>query len=164
MDQLQVNLENKEDIKELQSKEKYLRWEIYQTNRKEEESWRIKSWSLWIQVGDRNTTFFHNQTKARRINNPIDVIKGEGNVDIEGQDEIKEEAHQHFKILLTKEVEKNNFEDILRTSPKLVFEEENATFTISVEEENLKRAIWNMHLDKAPRAIWIHHCLLLLIL
>lgn len=50
----------------------------------------------------------------QRIKNHIEVIKGEGNVYIEGKGEIKEEAYQHFKRLLSAEENPNNYEDVLR--------------------------------------------------
>lgn len=34
--------------------------------RKEEETWRLQSRCLWLQMGDRNTTFFHLQCKAQK--------------------------------------------------------------------------------------------------
>ena len=39
----------------------------------------------------------------RRIRNRIEEIREEGNVEIKGREEIKEEAYKNFKILLTAE-------------------------------------------------------------
>ncbi|MCY6488191.1 hypothetical protein, partial [Actinobacillus pleuropneumoniae] len=71
LEKIQTNMDNGEETREMQTKENDLYWEIYQSNQREEEIWRIKSRSLWIQVGDKNTTFFRNKTKARRTRNHI---------------------------------------------------------------------------------------------
>jgi len=47
---------------------------LYQQNRNEEEEFRQKSICLWIQAGDKNTTFFHNNLKIRRVGNQINKI------------------------------------------------------------------------------------------
>jgi hypothetical protein len=43
----------------------------------EEEQWRLKSISLWLQDGDRNTKFFHRQAKARIWRNKVSEITNE---------------------------------------------------------------------------------------
>jgi hypothetical protein len=32
-----------------------------------EEKWRLKSQSMWLQYGDKSTSFFHKKTKERRF-------------------------------------------------------------------------------------------------
>jgi hypothetical protein len=41
----------------------------------EESMWRLNSITLWLQVGDKNTAFFHRQAKAREWINQITEIK-----------------------------------------------------------------------------------------
>ena len=67
---------------------------------REEEYWRLKSHSLSLQVGDRNTSYFHKQAQTRRKFNSI--------VEITLEDQsfsdltiIKDTAHEHFKELYT---------------------------------------------------------------
>lgn len=40
----------------------------------EEEFWRIRCKSLWLQAGDRNTKFSHEKTKLRRSQNRITAL------------------------------------------------------------------------------------------
>ena len=40
----------------------------------EEETWRLKSRSLWLNSGDKNTKFFQRQTKARLWRNKVKEI------------------------------------------------------------------------------------------
>jgi hypothetical protein len=42
---------------------------------KEEKEWRLKSRALWLQAGDKNTSFFHKQAKARQHINNVEEIK-----------------------------------------------------------------------------------------
>jgi hypothetical protein len=50
---------------QLQRKEIDLQTQYQSVLRNEEETWRLKSHSLWLKVGDKNTKLFHNQAKAR---------------------------------------------------------------------------------------------------
>jgi len=61
MDSMQTKKENKEESKQYYLIEKEIFWEIYRENRKEEEEVRLKSRSLWLKEGDKNTSFFITQ-------------------------------------------------------------------------------------------------------
>ena len=63
---LQQSIEEDKVTEELLRKEKELEKEIQVLDRKEEEEWRLHSRSLWIESGDTNTKFFHNQCMDRR--------------------------------------------------------------------------------------------------
>jgi len=91
-------------------------WEIYIENRKEEEM-RLKSRSLWLKDGDKNTTFFHNSMKLRRARNQIDKIQVDGQ-EVKGVEELKKEAHNHFKNLLTTNEETTDHDNFLQHTPK----------------------------------------------
>jgi hypothetical protein len=56
---------------------------------------RQKSRSKWIQEGNSNTRFFHASVKGRRRRNQIVKLK-KGDGWIEGVEEIKNEAKDHF--------------------------------------------------------------------
>jgi hypothetical protein len=48
----------------------------------EEETWRLKSRSLWLSSGDRNTKFFQRKTKARIWRNKVkEITKEDGSKD-----------------------------------------------------------------------------------
>lgn len=47
---IQEELENNDSKIEKRAKEKDIQWKIYGRNRQEEETWRLKSRQLWMQV------------------------------------------------------------------------------------------------------------------
>jgi hypothetical protein len=55
-------------------KEQQLHKNLHQACRQEEEYWRQKSRSLWLQSGDKNTNFFHKQAEGRKQFNSIKEI------------------------------------------------------------------------------------------
>lgn len=54
--------------------------QLSRINREEETKWRIKSRQLWLQGGDKNTTYFHKQATARKLRNNVNtIVDSEGN-------------------------------------------------------------------------------------
>ena len=65
----------------------------------EEDHLRLKSHSLWLQAGDKNTTFFHRKCKARISRNHIsEISSSEGGV-IKGHDQLNQATRRHFQHL-----------------------------------------------------------------
>jgi hypothetical protein len=62
---------------------------------------------LWLQAGDKNTSFFHKQAKARQHKNLVEEIKTASGEIINSFDEIKKEASSHFKSLYIQDGEDN---------------------------------------------------------
>ena len=82
----------------LLNREAELQRKYLKSCREEEIYWRTKSRTLWLQAGDKNTTFFHKQAQARKIYNSINEIQVQDHVIIDFN-EIKEAAHSYFKDL-----------------------------------------------------------------
>ena len=75
-----------EDITpEILAHEKALNCEILKVVRHEEEFLRIKSLQLWLKGGDKNTIYFHKQTKFRLSFNFINELKNNNNQIISGK-------------------------------------------------------------------------------
>jgi hypothetical protein len=66
----------------------------------EEEHWRQKSRSLWLQAGDKNTSYFHKQDEARKNFKSVNEIQYQDQMikDFKG---IKKVSHSFFKDLYT---------------------------------------------------------------
>jgi hypothetical protein len=70
-------------------KEQAAQCKTYRSFRNEEEYWRLKSRSLWLEAGDRNTTYFHRQCRARLSRNHITEITTNDGRLCKGIDQIK---------------------------------------------------------------------------
>lgn len=124
---------------------------------------RLKSRSLWLNAGDKNTTFFHNSVQIRRARNQIDKIQVDGQ-EIKGAEELKKEAHNHFKNLLGANEGTTDHDNFLQHTPKNISNGQNAEIMKEISEEEVKAAIWSLHPDKAPGldgftiAFYRQHC------
>jgi hypothetical protein len=65
--------------------------------------WRINSRSLWLQAGDKNTSFFHRQAKSRQWINKITKIKTQSGETITDFEQIKQQATNKFTKLYSSE-------------------------------------------------------------
>jgi hypothetical protein len=133
-------------------KEQAIQCKTYRSFRNEEEYWRLKSRSLWLESGDRNTSCFHYQFKARLSRNHIsDITTNDGNI-CKGIDQIKAAAVSHFHHLYSKENDDNEEgnKEFLKNIPTLVTKEDNTTLLSPTNEEEISKIIWSMAPDKAP--------------
>eukprot|EP00253_Pinus_taeda_P026540 PITA_26540 len=131
--------------------EKILYTQLSQTLRDEEVKWRLKSRQLWLREGDKNTSYFHKQATVRKARNTVSSIKDSEGNSYTSQDTIKKAATNHFKNLLTEEKSEEDYSALLQHMPKDVTQETNNRLTREVEEEEVHKAIWSLHPDKAPR-------------
>ena len=110
----------------------------------------LKFIQLWIQAGEKNTTFFHNSAKTRLIKNNIEKIIGEGGTEIRGYEDIKKEVYNNFKSLLTTKNEQEDEKDFLKHILHTINEENNNEITKEVTEAEVMESIWSLYPDKAP--------------
>jgi hypothetical protein len=87
----------------------------------------MKSRALWLKAGDKNTTFFHKQAKARQHRNSIDEIKKVDGEIINSFEEIKTEATSHFKTLYTQDDEDNKVKrmNFMEHIPRIIINQDN---------------------------------------
>jgi hypothetical protein len=157
---LQTDMESKDITVELLEKEIKAQQSTYQSFRKEEEYWRIKSRSLWLKAGDRNTSFFHRQYRARlSMNHIVEIKTVEGQV-CKGFNQVKVAAETHFRNLYREGTQSNDEEavDFLSNIPSLISVEDNAILYRPTSEEEIINVIWSMDADKAtgPDGFTIH--------
>jgi hypothetical protein len=133
-------------------KEQAAQCKTYRSFRNEEEYWRLKSRSLWLEAGDRNTSYFHRQFKARLSRNHISEITTNDGKLCTGTDQIKVVVVSHFHHLYSKENDDNEEgnKEFLKNIPALVTKEDNTTLLRPTNEEEINKIIWSMDPDKAP--------------
>ena len=149
---LQTDMESKDITVEFLEKEIKAQRSTYQSFRKEEEYWRLKSRSLWLKAGDRNTSFFHRKYRARLSRNHIAEIKTMDGQVCKGFNQVKAVAETHFRNLYREGTQSNEEEtaDFLSNIPSLISPEDNAILCRPTIEEEIINVIWSMDADKAP--------------
>jgi hypothetical protein len=121
--------------------------------RKEEENWRLKSHCLWLQVGDKNSSFFYKQCKVRKGMNMTKEIQLESQSTLTSFEEIKKTTSAHFDDLYNEKelVDINLRDQALTYIPQIVSERDNEEISKRVNEEEILSALWKFGSDKAPR-------------
>ena len=151
LEQHQLTMEESPITLDLLNREADLQRKYQKACREEETYWRVKSRTLWLQAGDKNTTFFHKQAQARKIYNSINEIQLQDQI-IKDSNGIKEAAHSFFKKLYSAPdldpVDPNSYP--LTEIPKLISEEDNQLLNNPVSIREIKKALFNMDPDKAP--------------
>lgn len=133
-------------------KEKIAQRRSYSFFRREEEYWRIKSCSLCLKAGDRNTTYFHRKYRAcLSCNHIVEIVASSGQM-CKGTEQIKEAASSHFQKLLSAEGDgcDEDINDFLAHISILVNTEDNNTLLKPFSEEEISKIVWSMDSDKAP--------------
>jgi hypothetical protein len=99
----------------------------------------MKSRALWLKAGDKNTTFFHKQAKARQHRNTIEEIKTTAGEIINSFEEIKIEATSHFKTLYTHDGEYNKGKRInfMEHIPRIITDQDNQDLIEKITKEEV---------------------------
>lgn len=115
----------------------------------EEEYWRLKSHSLWLKVGDRNSSFFHKQAQARKCLNSISEIKVETTTHREFRC-IKNAAFTHLKNLYSEEEALGHVSSLVNEVPSLITDRKNQFLDAEISNNEIKTTLFAMEPDKAP--------------
>ena len=133
-------------------KEQQAQLNAFRALRKEEEYWRLKSHSIWLQAGDINTSFFHRKYRARLSHNHISEISSlDGNF-FKGQSQTTQATEIHFQGLFSETGLKENDlnSELLSNSPSLVSKETNGELMEPFTEEVIIDVGWSMEPNKSP--------------
>lgn len=115
----------------------------------EEAYWRQRSRLLWLRLGDRNSGFFHATTKNRKRANDFSIIEDADGKPVYKEEKIAKVIVQYLNDLFTSTPGER--EDIVNIAlqPKVTAEENELLVRIPDPEE-IKRAVFSIHADKAP--------------
>ena len=131
---------------------KELNEELHSAYKAKEEFWKQRSRQLWLNLGDKNTGFFHATTKKRKALNKFSVLEGEDGVPVYKEEAITSTIESYFQTMFTP-MDRNGFEIeaiISELIPTLVSEEQNKRLIIIPETEEIKEALFSIHPGKAP--------------
>lgn len=147
----QMLLENTEVTQDLLQREIDLQKDFHKASREEEENWRQKSRALWLQAGDKNTSFFHKHAEARKQFKSVKEIHHH-DVVVKDFEEIKRAAHDYFKDLYSAPQEPPLDPQIypMNMIPHCVQDPTNAMLMAPISMNELRSALDSMEPDKAP--------------
>ncbi|KAG7581014.1 Reverse transcriptase zinc-binding domain [Arabidopsis suecica] len=126
-----------------------IKWKLCDAYREEEIFWKMKSRETWYQEGDKNTKFFHAITKQRRARNKILGLLNDDGMWVDKEVGIERLAVDYFKDLFTTS-DPQEFHSVLQDVPTMISEDMNQKLTREISPEEVKRALFSLHPDKAP--------------
>ncbi|KAG7599040.1 Reverse transcriptase domain [Arabidopsis suecica] len=126
-----------------------LKWRLCDAYREEEIFWKMKSRETWYQAGDKNTKIFHAITKQRRARNKILGLLNNDGMWVDKEVGIEHLAVDYFKDLFTTS-DPQEFHSVLQDVPNMISEDMNQKLTREISPEEVKKALFSLHPDKAP--------------
>jgi len=129
-------------------KESQLQHKFHKACLAEEEFWRLKSRSLWLKAGDRNSSFFHKQAQARKCRNYISEIKRD-NCTLQDFASIKKAASDHFEKMYSEDMEAGQNDNLLDVVPNLVTSRMNRALEGKISKNEVRDALFAMDPNKA---------------
>jgi hypothetical protein len=116
----------------------------------QEEIWiKQRSRVNWLKSGDRNTAYFHAFASQRKRINSISTLQREDGSWCDDVEEIKEEVQGFYKNLYTSEGAPE-MQGLLDLVNEKVLQEDKANMDAEFTEEEVKKALFQMHPSKAP--------------
>lgn len=111
--------------------------------------WRQRSRIIWLNDGDKNTTFFHTTTTIRRQKNIIKRIIRENGSWVEEDDEVKDVAVEFFRDLFTTSTPAR-IDKVVDKVSRRVTTVMNQNLTKDFTAVEIHRALHQMFPTKAP--------------
>lgn len=144
------NLKSEEDPNETTLKE--LNEELKRTYLLEEEHWRQRSRQLWLNLGDKNTGYFHASTKTRKALNKFSVLEGPDGNPIFSEEDITTTMENDFQdIFKPIEREAGILESIINEAiHPIVSDEVNHDLIKIPEAQEIRDDMFSIHPGKAP--------------
>lgn len=128
---------------------KRLRMELAEAHREEEKFWRQRSREQWLREGDRNTSYFHNVVKGKKIRNNILMLKDEL-----GVEHFSEGAKGHLAVEYFKELFMSSnpadLESLFEGFQSRVTSAMNEELTKEITDEEIKAAAFSVKGSSAP--------------
>eukprot|EP00253_Pinus_taeda_P001985 PITA_01985 len=148
---LQSSMEDSAVTQSLLQKEVELQKALHKASRDEEEYWRQKSRNLWLQAGNKNTSFFHKQAEACKQFKNVSEIRSHDTV-VKYFEGIKRAAFTFFKELYSATadppIDTNAYP--ISLIPLCVQDSVNTMLTAPISLDELKKALDCMEPNKAP--------------
>ncbi|XP_060959342.1 uncharacterized protein LOC115704505 [Cannabis sativa] len=130
------------------SKYKEAETELFEVLTQKEVFWRQRSKQLWLQEGDKNSKFFHAMASSRRRMNAIDKLQCEDGSWVDWDSGLFDVMCSYFQNLFTSS--NCSMDDVLDGISATVTPLQNDSLLQPLTDEEVKKALFQMHLDKSP--------------
>lgn len=117
--------------------------------KEEELFWQQRSRVLWLQCGDRNTSYFHAATRGRRAVNKFSVLENMDDKAVNKETEIVGCITEYFSRIFTAQMSDSSLAVQEGINP-LVTEEMNETLVAPPSPLGIRDALFSIHPEKAP--------------
>ncbi|XP_073360453.1 uncharacterized protein [Aegilops tauschii subsp. strangulata] len=131
------------------SEEKHIESQLCELFEREEIMECQRSRVDWLKAGDHNTEFFQARASARRRRNRIHSLLREDGSTCNSQGQIKGLVQSYYEKLFTSEP-RPTADEVLEAIPHKVTAEMNADLCKPYSDEEIKAALFQMGLTKAP--------------
>ncbi|XP_010424208.1 PREDICTED: uncharacterized protein LOC104709265 [Camelina sativa] len=126
-----------------------IRADLNKAYREEETYWKLKSRNQWMNLGDRNTKYFHAATKVRKSKNRLKSMLDAHGIEHFCDSAIGKVAEDYFTNLFTT-AQHTNMEEILADIEPKVTQDMNNMLTQPVTDQEIKAAVFSIGADRAP--------------
>ncbi|XP_016676523.1 uncharacterized protein [Gossypium hirsutum] len=116
---------------------------------KKEYYWEQRAQLNWLQLGDRNTAFFHSHATQMRKKNQIKKLQNDNGEFTKNVREIEDIARVYFENLFKARRTAFN-EHIFSSIKRCIFDEDNSKLLAPYEEVEIRGALFEMGSTKAP--------------
>lgn len=115
----------------------------------EEMFWHQRSRIQWLNLGDRNTHFFHQSTIQRRQFNKIFRLKNDNGVWLNSEKDIAASISQYFEQIYTTDGPRD-WDDVLNLVDPIITPEMNHSLLAPVSLQEVQDAVFQLGALKAP--------------
>ncbi|KAG7543468.1 Reverse transcriptase domain [Arabidopsis thaliana x Arabidopsis arenosa] len=126
-----------------------LRRDLNQAYRDEELYWKLKSRNKWLDLGDRNTKYFHAISKVRKSKNRIKSVRDDHDIEHFRDDAIGKIAESYFTDLFSTS-QQTDLEELLSSIDTKVTTDMNKELLQPVSDQEIKKAVFSIGADRAP--------------
>uniref|UniRef100_A0A803PV21 Reverse transcriptase n=1 Tax=Cannabis sativa TaxID=3483 RepID=A0A803PV21_CANSA len=110
--------------------------------------WRQRSKQLWLREGDQNSKYFHAMASSRRRNNSIHKLRREDGTWSDWESDLPHVMTDYFQNLFTSS--SADCVEVVNSIPQVVSNEQNFYLQQLITDEEVKKALFQMHPDKSP--------------
>lgn len=110
--------------------------------------WRQRSKQLWLHLGDKNSKYFHYSASERRRTNQIHRLRDNNGEWADCESGLAGVITEHFNHLFT--ATQSNWYEVVECVDRSITDTQNMELLKQVSEVEVKEALFQMNLDKAP--------------